>query len=196
MMKIKQHPGTGLWVTDDGRVIIPPDGHRFLKFRFTYGSRYNTGYMVVRYRGKRYLVHKLIIEAFIENKLGLPTTDHINRIRDDNRLENLRYASYKLQADNTQKVDDSLAKYGVRSCEDRNKYQRAFYAGNPEYAERERAGNREWRAKNAELKRAKNLEYGAKQRALGRRYRKCPDGTHHWLTDEEFNKRYKELLHG
>lgn len=31
-----------------------------------------------------------------------------------------------------------------------------------------------------------------KQKALGRRYRKCPDGIHHWISDEEYNERYKE----
>ena len=112
--------------------------------------------MVVQFRGKQYRVHKLVIEAFIKNKLGLPTTDHKNRVRDDNRLENLRFGSYKLQADNTANVINRRD-YGVRYCDDSNTY------------------SREWRAK---------------QRALGRRERRCPDGVRRFLTDEEYNARF------
>ena len=38
-------------------------------------------------------VHRLIAIAFIENPNNKPIVDHINRIRDDNRLVNLRWAT-------------------------------------------------------------------------------------------------------
>lgn len=44
---------------------------------------------------KEYRVHRLIAETFIDNPDAKPTVDHINRIRDDNRLCNLRWAKYR-----------------------------------------------------------------------------------------------------
>lgn len=70
--------------------------------------------------------HRLIAEAFIENPKQLPTVDHINRNRLDNRVENLRFASHKEQADNTYSVIRGLSKYGVRCCEDKASYNREY----------------------------------------------------------------------
>lgn len=49
---------------------------------------------------KAYSVHRLVAEAFIRNPHNYPTVDHINRVKTDNREENLRWAPYKLQAEN------------------------------------------------------------------------------------------------
>ena len=46
-------------------------------------------------------IHRLVGKAFLPNPDNLPTIDHINRNRADNRLENLRWASYKEQAKNS-----------------------------------------------------------------------------------------------
>lgn len=42
---------------------------------------------------KHRMIHHLVMEAFIGERPTNYVTDHINRIRDDNRLENLRYCS-------------------------------------------------------------------------------------------------------
>ena len=44
-------------------------------------------------KGKTMKVHKLIAKTFLENPENKPQIDHINRIRNDNRVENLRYVS-------------------------------------------------------------------------------------------------------
>ncbi len=42
---------------------------------------------------KKFRVHRLVAEAFIPNPNQKPVVDHINTIRTDNRVENLRWAS-------------------------------------------------------------------------------------------------------
>lgn len=61
----------------------------------------DTGYLTVRLCKncvvKKHYIHRLMAELFIPNPDNLPTVDHINRIRDDNKISNLRWASYQTQ---------------------------------------------------------------------------------------------------
>jgi hypothetical protein len=43
--------------------------------------------------GKYYLIHRLVASHFLENKENLTQVNHKNRIKNDNRLENLEYVS-------------------------------------------------------------------------------------------------------
>ena len=45
-------------------------------------------------------IHRLMGELFLPNPHRLPCIDHINRNKQDNRLENLRWASYSLNSSN------------------------------------------------------------------------------------------------
>ena len=51
------------------------------------------GYMVCHLNNKQYKKHRIIGFQFIPNPNNLQEIDHINRIRTDNRIENLRWVS-------------------------------------------------------------------------------------------------------
>ena len=54
----------------------------------------NQGYIFVTFNRKSYFKHRLIALQFIPNPNNLPFIDHINHIRNDNRIMNLRWVSY------------------------------------------------------------------------------------------------------
>ena len=54
----------------------------------------NDGYIRCSLNGKHYLKHRIIAQQFLPNPNNLPCIDHVNRIRTDNRLENLRFCTY------------------------------------------------------------------------------------------------------
>lgn len=61
---------------------------------------YATVCLYTRNIGKTHMVHRLIAEAFIPNPNSKKYIDHINTIRDDNRIENLRWVSAKENCNN------------------------------------------------------------------------------------------------
>lgn len=77
----------------------------------------STGYYIVTlYKGnkrKKMLMHRLVAQTFILNPDNLPTVDHINRIKTDNRVDNLRWAPWELQAENR---DDTNRESQKESC--------------------------------------------------------------------------------
>lgn len=128
-MKIKQDPVTGLWCRSDGAVCMPPNGRCFKSFRWTFGHKTVNGYKTIGFHGKYHKVHILICRAFH----GLPPAgklfvDHIDRCKTNNKPTNLRWASSKENNDNKDRVDQALERYGVRACDDRKSYQRAYDA--------------------------------------------------------------------
>lgn len=159
-MRILKHPILPLWCREDGAICMPPNGYKFKKFRWTFGSKDHYGYLCINFRGKKYQVHRLICEAFHGlAPVDRPTCDHFpDRNPQNNRADNLRWADMHMQNDNRQICEDSKAKYGVRKCENEKAWQKAYDAA----------------------------RY-AKQKALGKKRRRCPDGKRRLLTDSEFS---------
>ena len=56
------------------------------------GSKQRTGYLLIGINKKRYLSHRLAW-LYVHGEFPLKDTDHINGVRDDNRIVNLREAT-------------------------------------------------------------------------------------------------------
>lgn len=90
----REHP-IGLGVSNIGRVFF--EGNKYYPSHYTYGTLNGMGYLCVKFKNKTFLVHRLVAECFIDNPENKRTVDHINQNRTDNKVENLRWATYKEQ---------------------------------------------------------------------------------------------------
>jgi hypothetical protein len=75
----------GFDVTTDGRV--------YLNGKEKKQSNHSAGYKVVWLNGKVQYVHRLVAEKYIDNPNNLPTVNHKNGIKNDNRVENLEWTT-------------------------------------------------------------------------------------------------------
>ena len=128
---VLKHPTLGVLVREDGMVFNRTRGGNHSKYEWTKGNIHHSGYLHVWIQGKQYSMHRIVAETFIHNPDKKPTVDHINRIRDDNRVCNLRWATYQEQSNNNGCVLNR-ADYGVRYCDDKREYQRAYHQANLE----------------------------------------------------------------
>ena len=67
------------------------------------------GYIRLKISGKKYFVHRLIMLAFVGE--SDQDVDHINRIKTDNRFENLRYCTRSENQLNRESVDNAKGYY-------------------------------------------------------------------------------------
>ena len=126
-MREMKHPTLDVVCRDDGAVFIPEVKrvNYAVQAHWTYGRKNFQGYPCIYMNGRRYLVHRLIAEAFLENTEGLPTVDHIDRNRSNNSLSNLRWASWSTQNYNRK---HRTSKYDIPYKRRTREYQRAYYA--------------------------------------------------------------------
>jgi len=77
----------------EGKYFCDISGNIYNKHKQLKSFRGNGGYDRINLNRKKYSVHRLVAETFLENPDNKPYVDHINRNPKDNRLENLRWAT-------------------------------------------------------------------------------------------------------
>ena len=90
-------------IYEDGRVYNKKF-KRFLKPRLNRGGYLRIGIRKKDTKQKHFTIHKLIALHYIPNIDNKPCIDHINRIKTDNRIENLRWATHSENAINRNKT--------------------------------------------------------------------------------------------
>tara|TARA_R110000822_G_scaffold263232_1_gene387536 strand:+ start:61 stop:528 length:468 start_codon:yes stop_codon:yes gene_type:complete len=110
-------------IYEDGRVWSK--GSKHWKPKFMTFQLHDSGYYKITLKNdikrKTFRIHRLIAQYYIPNPMNKPFVDHINRIRTDNRIENLRWATYTENANNVSYYGNTGHLF-ITFCKQKNKY--------------------------------------------------------------------------
>ena len=122
MLDVKRHPYLNCLCRDDGAVYVYGNNNA----HWTFGTKRGS-YLGVCVENKTRSVHRLIAETFIENPDGKPCVDHINRNKEDNSVDNLRWVTRVENQANRDCVDRGITRFGVRFKDDIHAWDKARY---------------------------------------------------------------------
>jgi len=107
-------------IYEDGRVWSKKS-NKFLK-PTTGGIGYKQVMLCNEGKHKRHSIHRLVALHYIPNTENKKCVDHINRIKSDNRIENLRWATHSENQQNQSKRVDNKSGHKYISYNKRDKY--------------------------------------------------------------------------
>ena len=121
---IKQIEGyPNYYVSDQGEVFR--NWHGTFKKLKLYEARNRGGYLIAvlsKGKGRGFTVHRLVAQAFIPNPENKPLVDHINGNKQDNRVENLRWATHSENTQYFYNEQKPNGLYNPLSDEEKTKY--------------------------------------------------------------------------
>ncbi len=104
--------------------IITKDGRVYSKYKKDYlcGRKMFAGYIIVNFKQhgmktKGFLVHRLVAMVYLDNPSNLPSVNHKNGNKSDNRVENLEWVSAKQNSSHSINI---LKKGRIKSIEQYN----------------------------------------------------------------------------
>ena len=194
------HPTLGICIRSDGLICLPATKRR-KKAVWTYGYIKPSGYMQIVLSKKTYLVHRLVAETFIQYPIpdGLQV-DHINRKKNDNRVENIRLVTPSSNCRNTKQHDRVEKRDHTHTYDDPKAYRHERHKrlySDPEYRSKVLQKNHEYFQENPERQRAYNKAYynspkgresyriRSERFALNHKRVRCADKIAHWVTNEQ-----------
>ena len=104
---------TGYYVTKEGNIL---SSRKFKVPTVLKPFNDRDGYLRVNLLGKMHSVHRLIAKAFIPNPENKPTVNHINGIKDDNRVNNLEWATNSENTKHAYKTGLNCGRIGKVYC--------------------------------------------------------------------------------
>lgn len=143
-------PNNNYYITDEGKLFNKYTKEEFIPKPNKYG------YRSLKINGERVMLHRLVATIWIPNPENKPQVDHINRIRTDNRVENLRWVT---NAENQQNTTRSLP-LGQRRCDLSPKEYQKMLA---KRAWKKHKENPEWLKKKNENNKIATRQYYARQ---------------------------------
>lgn len=100
------------------------------------GSLQKLGYRVVGFKGRTYPAHRIAF-ALYHGRWPTCELDHVNRVRDDNRITNLREATRAENKCNaSQRGDNSSGVVGISRCRDQQKWRAQVQVGGCTHSKR------------------------------------------------------------
>lgn len=94
MSTFKQIKTSNHWICDDGRTLLNTN-YKGAGKTVPVKYFYQDGYKRLTIEGRHWFMSNLVAEAFLQKIEGKDQVDHINGVRDDDRVENLRYCTAK-----------------------------------------------------------------------------------------------------
>lgn len=104
-IRVTQTTENGYFVSDLGRMKIIKNSSETIKI----GSLRNDGYRIFIFNARYIMAHYLVLESFVPRPDWATCINHINGIKDDNRLVNLEWSTVKLN--NLHAIKNGLNKH-------------------------------------------------------------------------------------